>query len=315
MKIAFFETTPQEELFFKQHLSEHELLFDTAPLNEQYKKSLKDVTIICPFVDSHISANVLATLPNLKLIVTRSTGFDQIDIHAAQERNVVVCNAPIYAAQTVAEYTFALLLNITRKLHLSYQQNGSVTPATRELLQGIDLAGKTIGIIGTGNIGKKVACLARAFSMNVIACDPNPDTTFACQQNIEYDCFERILNCADIISFHTTLNATTCHMLNSRTVPLLKKNAYIVNTARGGIIETAALVNGLKSGHIAGAALDVLEATTSAADRTYLMQHPNVIVTPHNAYNTIDAHHRLMETILVTINEWMGGKPINEVQP
>lgn len=334
MNISFYEIQPHEQRYFQQQLSSDILTFDAYELTPERAPETSNAEIVSVFVCSQITAEVLDRFPHLKLLITRSTGYDHIDLEAARKRNIVVCNAPTYAAVTVAEYTFALLLALSRMICKAAYRIEHEHSFSLENLRGFDLAGKTIGIIGTGRIGKLVAQRARAFDMNILACDIYPDTQFAQKVGCTYLPFKAILPQADILTFHTELTPATYHMLNTDMLSSLKQGVYIINTARGAVIETQALVSGLKNGTIAGAALDVLEdecglkehfcslqknvapeKTLSDSTRAndFLIHHANVLVTPHNAFNTNESRERLTEYTVTTITKWKAGQAVESI--
>lgn len=333
MKIVFFETTEHAQGYLSQHLDNHDLKFIEYELTPNNCPKQSDVEIISVFVSSYINQAVLAQFPNVKLIVTRSTGFDHIDIQETQKRNIIVCNAPVYAAISVAEYTFALLLAVSRNIYASYHRIKEEYRFSHTSLTGFDLAGKTLGIVGTGHIGLEVIKRARAFEMNVIACDLHPQKQLAQELGFTYTSYEKLLQSSDILSYHVQLTPQTHHMLNCKNISQLKKGVYIINTARGQVIETQALVNGLKENIIAGAGLDVLEKKYSIKDplgvltdkehdpqqvqttlaNHYLIDHPQVLVTPHNAFNTYESEARLLKSTAETITAFLEKKPINRV--
>jgi D-lactate dehydrogenase len=272
--------------------------------------------------------------PNLSLIVARSTGYDNIDIAEAKKRNVTVCNVPSYGECTVAEYTFGLILMLSRKIHLSVNKNSELCLTNAANIRGFDLNNKTIGVIGTGKIGKKVISIAKGFSMNVLAFDNFQDKKSEIELGFKYVELDQLLKDSDVITIHIPYTKETEHLINAKSFLLMKKNSIIINTSRGGIIDTNALVQALNSNQIAGAGLDVIEEENIIKDETAfilsnkmpdqqelctiiadhaLMKMPNVIITPHNAYNTNEALDRILDTTTQNIAAWIDGKPINLV--
>ncbi len=335
VKIIFFELEPHYESFIRTAFPSDELLFFKQPLTpDSIPPQAHDADIISIFICSCITPHVLEQLHNLKLIVTRSTGCDHICMQEAQRKQIIVCNAPTYADTSVAEYTFALLLSLARRINISWFRTAHQSSFSLDGLQGFDLRGKTIGVIGTGNIGRKIITLARGFGMKVIAHDTYPDTQLAQENQFDYVSLEMLLQQSDIITLHVPLNDSTHHLINKQNITLLKKGAYIINTARGGIIQTEALSFGLRQNIIAGAALDVLEEECCTQDRLHLLQsshpseqqlkivlenqelikHPRVIITPHNAFNSVQALERLMHITIDSITAFKNGTPINKAR-
>ncbi|MEX0940345.1 MAG: NAD(P)-dependent oxidoreductase [Candidatus Babeliales bacterium] len=334
MKIAFFEVNEEQKEVFKKAFSEDELHFFCESLIDEVPDSIKNADIISVFVCSEIKQKILNQFNNLKLIVTRSTGYNHVDVKSAQEKNIVVSNVPKYADVAVAEYTFALLLALSRRIYDAYYQVAHDYSFSNEHLQGFDLAGKVLGVVGTGNIGRHVIRIANGFNMEILACDKKENKEFAKQFNFEYLSFNELIKKSDILTFHVPLIKETYHMINLDNIDLLKQGSYLINTARGGIIQTDALVKALNEGIIAGAALDVLEEENftkeplallfeqhpeykqlkNILENHVLIEHPRVIVTPHNAFNSYQALERLIKLSIENINKWKSGNPINIVQ-
>src|SRR3989344_4784087 len=256
MKIAFFELEGWEKDYLREKLKDHELKFFEEELNQNNIVQVQNFDIISLFIYSNINKDILKRFKNLKLIATRSTGFDHIDINSC--KNIKVSNVPYYGENTVAEHTFALILSLSRKIHKSYLRT-IVGNFSLEGLKGFDLKGKTIGLIGLGHIGKHVARIANGFEMNILVYDPFPDKKFIKKYNIQTTNLKNLLQNADIISLHCPLNKETHHLINKQTSKWIKKGAYLINTARGSLVETDSLVRALDSGLLAGAGLDVLE--------------------------------------------------------
>ncbi|MGE0206465.1 MAG: NAD(P)-dependent oxidoreductase [Candidatus Babeliales bacterium] len=330
MKIVFFELNEQFHDSLKQAFPHDELLFFANPLPEKIPNTIKDADVLSIFICSQVDAAILQQFSKLSFIAVRATGYNNVDIKVAQKRGIKVCNVPYYASQTVGEFTFALLLSLSRKINRAYYHVVYERSFSMDSLQGFDLEGKTLGVVGTGNIGKQVIRIAKAFAMNIIACDARPDTAYAQQMGFAYCSYQELCAQADIITFHVPLIKETKHMFNKETLPWLKKGIYIINTARGGIIQTDALVQGLEQGIIAGAGLDVVEeecymrnpaaVLTHHADaheykvmleNDYLIHHPRVIITPHIAFNSREAVERLIKTTIENIKGWHAGTPCN----
>lgn len=333
MKITFFETEDWEKEYLKNQLPEADVSFFEEKISLDNIDLAKDAQIISVFTDSVLNKEIIDKLPNLKMIATRSTGFDQIDIEEAKKRKITVCNIPTYGENTVAEHTFALLLDLSRNISKSVKkvkESGFMADGFR----GFDLKGKTIGVVGLGHIGSHVARIAKGFEMNVLGFDVHPDKKLAKKLGFKYASFEDLLKNSDIITLHVPYNKYTHHLINSANIHLVKKGAYLVNTSRGGVIETTALVSALEDGTLAGAGLDVLEGECDIKEESelltkgfsakcdvktmlqnhILMERDNVIITPHNAFNSKEAIGRILETTVENIKSFIKNRPINIVK-
>lgn len=337
VKIVFFELDKfglgDKKEYIKKALSAHEVIFVEEPLTSQNASKAGDAEAVACFIYSQINDDLLSKLQNLKLLVTMSTGFEHIDAVACKKRNVIACNVPSYGEHTVAEHAIALLLALTKKIVPSVERTKK-GDFSLDGLRGSDLHGKTMGIIGTGKIGKNTAKLSKAFGMRVIAFDRFPDNEFAKKEGISYVLFDDLLSDSDFISLHAPETPETKHMINSNNVRKIKPGCFLINTARGSLIETEALLIGLKEGILAGAGLDVLEEEYAIREemellheqyhkkfdvKTLLEEHilleqPNVIVTPHNAFNTNEALMRILDTTVDNINAFLAGVPRNVIK-
>jgi D-lactate dehydrogenase len=272
--------------------------------------------IIGVFVESKVNEAVIASFPNLKLIATLTTGFDHIDLKAAAARGIEVCSVPAYGENTVAEFAFALILGLSRKLCESRERIRDERLFTNDGLQGFDLSKKTIGVIGTGRIGKYAVRMAKGFDMDVVAYDVFHDDAFASQMGFPYVSLEDLLSRSDVITIHCPYLPSTRHLINRDNINKIKQGAYLINTARGAIVETAALIEALKTGRLGGAGIDVLEEEDVMKKGDMdpvqeLVSMPNVIVTPHNAFNTREAFRRILDTTVENIVGFATGKPVN----
>lgn len=323
MKIAFFEVEDWQKDYLKEKLTEAELSFFAEPLSLDNISSAMGCQIVSPFIYSKINKDILQKLPDLKMIATRSTGFDHIDIKTAGDSKITVCNVPFYGENTVAEHTFALILSLSRKLFDSVER-ARKGDFTLDGLRGFDLKDKTLGIIGLGHIGLHVARIAKGFEMKVLAYDPKEDKKLAKKIGFEYSTLENLLAKADIITLHAPDNDKTHHLINSGNINLIKKGAYLINTARGGLIETQSLLKALSDGTLAGAGLDVLEEECFVKEEAQLLskefpktcdlktvlqnhillQQKNVIITPHNAFNSNEALMRILDTTVENITNY-----------
>lgn len=333
MKVLSFFNEEWEKKYLSEKLGGHQVLFLNGSLQDHPDLEDEDVECLSVFIKSHIGAEEMNRFPKLRSIVTRSTGYDHIDVEEAKKRGISVSNVPTYGENTVAEYTFALLLALSRRIYESYERVLEKGSFDTKGLDGFDLLGKKIGIVGTGHIGQHMIRMAKGFGMEVIAFDVHEDENLARMLGFMYVTFDDLLSQSDIISLHAPYNAHTHHMINMDNISTFKQGAYILNTARGGLIETRALISGLESGHLAGAGLDVVEEEGFMQDdidllmgnhpnpeslqvvlsNQYLIDHPRVLIMPHNAFNTREAMERILETTIKNIQTVGNGAVINTV--
>lgn len=341
IKVAFFGLEEWEKKYYQTKGIFHRLAIepvfvdDIVTADKLPPPEVKEVEIISVFVDSQINVAVLEYLPKLKYIITRSTGFDHIDLPACEARGIKVSTVPGYGEITVAEYAFALVLSLSRKTYEAFDRIRETGVYSPEGLKGFDLYGKTLGIIGTGRIGKHAAKIAKGFGMKILAYDIYPNDESAVALGFEYVELDELLKESDIITLHVPYVPANHHLINEEKLALMKPSAYLINTARGSLVDTQALVKALKGGQIAGAGLDVLEEEGVVKDEFgYLMKKgegseadlkavianhilfdlPNVVITPHNAFNTQEALERILETTAKNIDEYLKGAPINTVK-
>jgi len=271
----------------------------------------RDFEILSVFVFSKVDRRVIESLPNLRLIVTRSSGFDHIDIQAAGERGIVVSNVPGYGGMPVAEHVFALLLAVLRKV----LKADSAVRASKWLspgLQGRLVNGKTFGVVGTGAIGESVARIARAFGARVIAYDVVKKPVLEAEGVLKFVPLEDVLEKSDIISLHVPLTKETYHMISRDSIARMKKGAVLINTSRGQIVDQEALVEALRTGRLSGAGLDVFEKEPPDPDDP-ILRLENVVLTPHVAWNTEEAEDYILQSTMDSIRAFVSGNPINVV--
>lgn len=330
MKILFFEVASWEKDLLKESFPETELIEEK--LNLENVVNYQDAEIISCFVYSQLNRQVLEKLPNLKLIATRSTGFDHIDVGYCQQKNILVANVPEYGSRTVAEHTFALILTLTKKIYQSINQAKNFD-FNHENIRGIDLFDKTIGIVGLGKIGLEVLKIAKGFGMKVLVFSRSQKQDLKEKYDFEVVDLKTLLSKSDIVSLHVPYNKETHHLINKDNIFYFKKGAYLINTARGPVIETEAIILGLEKGILEGVGLDVLEEEKELAEETeiltkiyktnidlktivlnhVLVNHPKVIITPHNAFNTKEALERITKTTIKNIQAFQNNNPINLV--
>ncbi|MFA4975077.1 MAG: NAD(P)-dependent oxidoreductase [Candidatus Paceibacterota bacterium] len=317
MKIAFFSVLKEYQEFFNNSFSKDEVFCFEEKLTKEKLNQIKDFEVVSVFVDSIVDKDIIDNLSNLKFITTRSTGFDHVDYQYAKSKGIAFSNVPVYGSSTVAEFTFALILNLSRKISEALRQlkEGGIFEALKNI-QGFDLDGKIIGVIGTGKIGKNVIRIAKAFNMKVLAYDLYPDLNFAKENNFEYKDFNEVISVSDIITLHTPSTKENYHLINKESISKMKKGVYIINTARGELINTEDLILGVKEGIVGGVGLDVLEGERDfkKGDKIAFFEIPNVIVTPHIAFYSKEAVDRIAETTVDNIKGFMSGNLQNLVK-
>jgi len=317
-KIAFFDTRPYDREFFDisnrdfgfeiKYFSPH-LTIDTAAMASGFDA-------VCAFVNDKLTSGVLDILESssTKLIALRCAGYNNVDLLAAYGK-IHVVRVPSYSPHAIAEHTVALMLSLNRKIHKAYARTRDSNFTLNGLL-GFDMYGKTAGVIGTGQIGKIVAAILSGFGMKVLAFDPFPDAAFAGEKNIRYTDIDTLLSSSDIITLHSPLTPENKHLINDRTIAAMKRGVMIINTGRGKLIDTKALINGLKSGVIGYAGLDVYEEESEYFFEDLsnsvmnddvlarLLTFPNVLVTSHQAFFTSDALTNIANTTLNNIKTY-----------
>lgn len=329
MKIILFEV-PRDKRVAHDVLRKYpgiDIEFVEDPLTAINVDNYLDTEILSTFIHSTLDEKVLSRLDKLKLIATRSTGFDHVDCGFCKKKGILVCNVPNYAGNTVAEYIFGLILTISRKLYdtLSRTRNGNFS---REGLCGFDLKGKTIGIIGLGAIGRNTAQIAKGFGMGVLGYDIIKDPALAKSIGFEYRSLTDVLKASDIISLNVPATAATEKMIGEKEFLIMKDGVVLINTARGSVVNSHALIMALNQGKVAAAGLDVVpeeelffkttgssfskpETQKAVRANKILLEMPNVYMTPHNAFNTQEALERIIEITNNNITSFLEGKPKN----
>ncbi len=330
MKTVFFEVQDWEHELLKHEFPEAVLTSEKS--TPETVKNYSDTEILSCFIYSQITKDVIDLLPQLKYITTRSTGYDHIDIEHCKTKGIQVSNVPEYGSNTVAEHTFALLLNLTRKIYQSVNQSKSLN-FEHDQIRGIDLEGKTIGIIGLGKIGQHVLRIANGFGMNIVVYNRSKDTELQKKNTFKYVDLDTLIQTSDIVSLHLPFNKETKHIINKENILKFKKGSYLINTARGGLIETEAILMGLDKGILEGVGLDVLEEEKELTEEIailtseykndvdlknllynhILINHQKVLITPHNAFNSREALLRIAHTTIDNIKSFLESKPIHTV--
>lgn len=332
MKTVIFEIEDWECETLKKFCGEYETTVLKEPLNMETVLHHKDAEIISCFISSKLNPAVLEQLPRLKLIATRSTGFDHIDLPYCNEKGITVANVPTYGEHTVAEHVFALLLALSRHIPEASRRTHEGN-FTFHGLEGFDLYGKTLGIIGTGHIGRATARIARGFGMAVLAYDIYPRPEQAKAIGFSYVDLNSLMAKADVISLHVPATPQTHHLLAEKEFAAMKPGVILINTARGSMVDVKALLQALSSGKVKAAGLDVLpeeplireeaellrtlftekhDLQTLVMDHA-LMRHKNVIVTPHSAFYTREALEKILSTTCENIRTFLKGTPQNVV--
>ncbi len=334
MRVGFFGLDEEEKKkYFEDNLSSDNLTFFPEALDPENLPEQKDFDAISVFVRCLVDKKVIESFPNLKMIAVRSTGFDNVDLEAARSKNISVCNVPDYGSHTVAEFTFGLMLSLLRNIPQAVRKVKEDGQYNFEGLRGVDLNGKTLGVVGTGKIGRNVIKTAKAFGMEVLAFDVKPDDDLAWELKFKYVPLDDLLQGSDIITLHVPYFKETHHLINSQNIEKIKNGAYLINTARGAIIETESLVAALKSQKISGAALDVLEEEgelkeeaelllrgklsqeemKSILENHVLIDLPNVLITPHMAFYTKEAEFSILKTTVQNLKGFSEKNPQNLV--
>lgn len=330
MSIAFYDAHPYDRDSFseanKQFL--YNIDFFDFHLDRRTVLSAKGYDVVCTFVNDTLDADVIAALKEcgVQLVALRCAGFNNIDLAAAAAAGLRVVRVPAYSPHSVAEHAIALLLSLTRRIPQAYMRTRTGNFSINGLT-GRDLHGLTAGIVGTGRIGKVFAEMLSGFGMRIICCDVYQDKEWATKHGFSYVQLAQIFQGADVISLHCPLTAETKHIVNENSLALMKRDAVIVNTGRGALIDAKALVHALKKQEIGGAALDVYEEENKyffddwsvdvIKDDTLarLLTFPNVIITSHQAFLTTNALKAIAETTLGNILAFQsGGELLNEVK-
>lgn len=326
MRVAFYDTKPYDRLFFRNdEAAGITWEFHESRLNQANTALAAACEAICVFVNDRVDKDVIEKLvaKGVKLVALRCAGFNNVDLTAAKGAGLAVVRVPAYSPHAVAEHAVALLLTLNRKIHRAYNRVREHNFSLNGLL-GFDLAGKTAGVVGTGKIGRIVARILRGFGMRVLAFDPLLDPGWAEAQGVEYVPFERLLRESDVVSLHLPLTLQTSHLLNEQTIALMKDGAHLINTSRGKLIDTAALIGALKSGRLGGVALDVYEEEEGVffEDLSHqplgddvlarLLTFPNVLVTSHQGFFTQEALHEIARVTLENIRRFGAGEPFLE---
>ena len=330
MKVAVFSAHSFDREFLTRINLEfkHNLIFFEAKLTPETASLAQGFPCICCFVSDQLDIKTLPLLAkqNVQLIALRSAGYNHVDLTETKRLRMSVVRVPAYSPNAVAEHATALLLSLVRHIPKAYNRVRDLD-FSLEGLMGFDLSGKTIGIIGTGKIGVVFAKIMKGFDCRVLAYDPKPNAELKANSAVKYVSLPELFQNSDVISLHLPLTPETKYMINSETLTQMKQGVYLINTGRGALIDTHALIAGLKTGHIGAAGLDVYEEEEgifyqNLSDQVLkddvlarLLTFPNVLVTSHQAFFTREALSNIARTTLQNISDFENKKPlINEVR-
>ena len=329
-KVAFFDTKPYDKIYFDALKEQYgiEIEYFESRLSRRTAVMAKGSRAVVAFVNDIIDRAAIETLRDsgIELIALRCAGYNNVDLKAAADRGITVVRVPAYSPYAVAEYTVALMLSLNRKIPRATWRTRDGNFSLHGLL-GFDMYGKTAGIIGTGKIAKKLICILRGFGMNILAYDLYPDYNFAREHQVVYTSLDELYHNSDIISLHCPLTEQTKYLINDYSISKMKDGVMIINTGRGQLIHTNALIEGLKNKKIGSAGLDVYEEESEyfyedQSDKIIdddtlarLLSFNNVIVTSHQAFFTREALANIASTTLQNIKDFMNHKPLeNEVK-
>ena len=321
MKLVLFSTQQYDRNFFNLFNSDSafQIEFFEEALTRKTADLAQGADAVCVFVNDKVNATVMEKLAGLgiKVLALRCAGFNNVDLEAAKKHNIKVCRVPAYSPRAVAEHAVAMILTLNRKTHKAYNRVREQNFSLNGLL-GFDLFGKTVGVIGTGNIGKAFCRIMKGFGCNVLAFDLHKDNELIAE-GIQYMEIAQLLEQSDIISLHCPLNNQTKYLINDETIASMKKGVMLINTSRGGLINTNSVIAGLKSKHIAYLGIDVYEqeeqlffrdlSANIIEDDTIqrLTSFPNVLVTAHQAFFTNEALEQITVTTLRSVTEMLNG--------
>ena len=323
-EIAFFDAKPYDKEWFDKYNKTYDIRYYVGRLRPENAKLAEGAKAVCVFVNDDVNEKTIEILSRLKVevILLRCAGYNNVAVKAAQKRGIKVLRVPAYSPYAVAEHTMGLILALNRKIPRAYIRTRDFNFSLNGLM-GFDLHGKTAGVIGTGKIGRVFIDICKGFGMNVLAFDPFP----AKIDGVEYVSKEELFTDSDIISLHCPLTKETHYIINKSSLELMKKNVLIVNTSRGRLIDTEALLAALNEKRIGGAALDVYEEESGLffednSDKivtdeviSMLVSRPNVIITSHQAFFTEEALSNIAQVTLENFDDYLSGNELkNEVK-
>ena len=323
-KIAFFDTKPYDKIYFDALKEKYgiEIEYFESKLSPRTAVMAKGTRAVCAFVNDDIGKETISVLKEngIEMIAMRCAGYNNVDL-AAADGVISVARVPDYSTHAIAEHALALLLTLVRKTHKAYIRTRDSNFSLNGFV-GFDLHGKTLGVIGTGKIGTTFIEIGRGLGMNVIAYDPFPSLGY-----LEYVPLEELFARSDVISLHCPLTSETYHIINDYSIKQMKDKVFILNTSRGALIDTEALIDGIKSGKIGGAGLDVYEEESEFFYEdlsesilkddvlSRLIMMPNVLITSHQAFLTREALECIADTTLGNLRAFFNGEAlVNEIK-
>jgi D-lactate dehydrogenase len=328
MKVVVFSTQPYDRRFLEaaNHTHGHELIFLEPRLVAETASLLTDAPVVCVFINDRLDEGVLKAIVarGVRLIAIRATGFNNVDLKTAKELGMTVVRVPAYSPYAVAEHAVALILTLNRKIYRAYNRVRDDNFAL-EGLMGFDLYGSTVGIVGTGKIGQCFAKIMQGFGCNLLAYDPYPNAE-CLKMGVQYVELSALLSASDIVSLHCPLTPENHYLINAESLAHLKRGAMLINTSRGGLMDTKAAIESIKTGQIGYLGIDVYEeeealffqdlSDTVIQDDTFqlLQSFPNVVITAHQAFFTRNALQSIAETTLANITDFAkGGVCANQI--
>ncbi|WGH79608.1 2-hydroxyacid dehydrogenase [Jannaschia ovalis] len=327
MKVAVFSTKPYDSRYLREaNGNAHELAFFEPRLSLETATLAQGFEVVCAFVNDQLGPDVIAALSDagVRLIALRSAGFNHVDLAAAAEAEIAVARVPAYSPHAVAEHSVALMLTLNRKMHRAYNRVREGNFALDGLL-GFDLHGKTVGIVGTGQIGAIVARILHGFGCDLLAHDPNENAD-CLALGVRYVALDDLFERSDVITLQCPLTPQTHHLIDAGAIATMKRGVMLINTSRGAVVDSTALIRGLKSGVIGSVGLDVYEeegdlffqdlSQTFIEDDVFarLLTFPNVVITGHQAFFTHEAMTAIAETTIANITAFArDGAPVHPV--
>src|SRR5688572_4261089 len=329
MKVTFFSTQPYDKSFFETHNKKfgYDLHFFEFALNEQTVHLVDRTDAVCVFVNDRVTESVIRGLAGrgVRIIALRCAGFNNVDLEAANACQIKVVRVPAYSPHAVAEHAVAMIMALNRKTHKAYnrirEQNFSLNG-----LMGFDLCGKTVGVVGTGNIGQVFCQIMLGFGCRVLAFDVKEQDNMK-KAGVKYVPLSELLTSSDIISLHCPLNDSTRYITGDNSISLIKKGCMLINTSRGGLINTKSVIKALKTGQLSALGIDVYEQEETLFFRdlsativeddliTRLMSFPNVLISAHQGFFTVEAMDQIAQVTLNNLLEFNSGEPLtNEVK-
>ena len=322
MIISFFSTQSYDKVFFDKYNTTHELRYFDVSLTEKTVVLAKGSQAICPFVNDQVTEGVIVQLEKMgvQLIALRSAGYNNVDLAAAKKHGLTIVRVPAYSPHAVAEHAVALILTLNRKTHKAYNRvrDGNFS---LDKLMGFDLFGKTVGVVGTGKIGKVFCHIMRGFGCTVLAYDIVENKALN-TEGVTYVTLPELLKKSDIVSLHCPLNTATHHLINAAALHTMKRGSMLINTGRGGLIDTEAVIKALKTGQLGYLGLDVYEQEEKLFSKDFsesiiqddvilrLISFPNVLVTAHQAFFTEEALTQIAQITLGNIDCFEKGLPL-----